>query len=66
MKFKDNSHSIYLSSIVMKNYVYAAMGNIVSYYNSHKPELEYPSCLHTTDASIVCHAELHTVPHTPS
>ena len=29
------------------------------------PKLEYPSCLHTTAASMAPHPVLHTVPHTP-
>ena len=36
------------------------------YYSSSIPELENPSCLHTTAASAVPKPLLHTDPHTPS
>lgn len=35
------------------------------YISSAIPELEYPSCLHTTAASALLQKSLHTVPHTP-
>ena len=35
------------------------------YMYNHLPVVAYPSCLHTTEASVASHVLSHTLPHTP-